>query len=265
MTLVHHASMLWRRRAPALCGLVCSSLLLLACSNGGGGGNPPLAESTITPSGDTENVGLPQKDGVTIRGHFFAPDKKTAIILAHEWQSDQTEWFEFAQTLVDRGYAVFTFDFRGHGETDGETDAGLLDEDLLAAIDFVRSRGKERIVLVGASMGGTTSLVVAEQEAVLAVVGLSPPAEFEEQNALAAVPSVAQPKLLIATEGDAVSLSFDELLAAAAEPVDSEVYPGTAHGTDILCEPACANEESRAVAAQASDRITRFLEAEAPP
>jgi dienelactone hydrolase len=244
--------------------IVCAITFALGCSDG----SPRVdqrQQPTFTPSGDTQNVGLPQEDGVTLRGHFFAPDNATAVILAHEWQSDQTAWSEFAQVLVDEGYAVFTFDFRGHGETEGETNAGLLDEDLLAAINFVRSMGKERLILIGASMGGTTSLVAAEQEEALAVVGLSPPAEFEEQDALAAVPSVTEPKLLIATEGDAESLKFEDLLAAAADPVESELYKGTAHGTDILCADSCPDEESTVLAAEAQERILTFLAAQAPP
>lgn len=245
-----------------LAGLLASAVVLLAsCSDT----MVVIPTPTITPQEDTLNVGLPQPDGLTLRGHLFSPDNEIAIVLTHEWQSDQRAWFEFAQVLSDEGYAVFTFDFRGHGETGGETDAELLDDDLRSALSYLRTLGKDRMFLVGASMGGTTSLVVAAEEDVLGVVALSPPAQFEEQDALAAAPIVTEAKLLLATEGDAPSLSFEELLGVAAQPFESELYGGTAHGTDILCEPSCLDEESASIAAAAKVRILSFLAAQAGP
>jgi uncharacterized protein len=235
-------------------------LSMLACSDDKA--SSPQQPTVPTLSGNPLNVGLPQMDNITLRGHLFAPDNEPVVILAHEWQDDQSSWFDFAQVLVDAGYAVFTFDFRGHGETEGETNAGLLDEDLRAAIAYVQSLGKERVYLVGASMGGTTSLVVAQEGDVVAVVGLSPPAQFEDQDALAAVPLVTAPKLLIASEGDAPSLMFDDLVEAAAPPKDVQMYPGIAHGTALLCQPECPDDESEVVAQEVETRVLRFLSEE---
>ena len=97
-------------------------------------------------------------------------------------------------------------------------------------------------------MGGTTSLVVAAQEEALAVVGLSPPAKFEDQDALAAVASVTEPKLLIATEGDAVSLMFEDCWPRRRSLWSRSCTQGQRTGLDILCQPSCPDEESAALA-----------------
>jgi hypothetical protein len=103
-------------------------------------------------------------------------------------------------------------------------------------------------------MGATTSLVVGGAPAVDAVVALSPPAEFEGQDALQAATGLDVPKLLLASEGDAPALRFDELRAAAMPPVEDEIYPGNAHGTDLLLP------DKNEAASRVRDRILRFLD-----
>jgi hypothetical protein len=83
-------------------------------------------------------------------------------------------------------------------------------------------------------MGATTALVVAAKVSVDAVVAISPPAQFEDQDALAAVAGLTTPKLLIASDDDKQALRFDELVAAAAPPKETQSYPGNAHGTDLF-------------------------------
>lgn len=209
--------------------------LLLAVLTAGCGESGVVSRPTPpTPSGDTENVGIPLEEGVTLRGRLFGPQHEIGVILSHMRPNDQSAWFEFAEELADEGYAALTFDFRGYGETGGDKDFGKLDEDLAAALRFMRDRGKERVFLIGASMGGTASLVVAAQEDVAGVVAVSAPSRFEDQDGLSAVPDVTEPKLFIASEDDTAALGFEELLEAAGEPKEQEVYSGNAHGTNLL-------------------------------
>jgi pimeloyl-ACP methyl ester carboxylesterase len=149
--------------------------------------------------------------------------------------NDQTAWFPFAQDLADEGYAALTYNFRGYGESDVDQDFATLDDDLRGAIAFMQDRGHEQVFLVGASMGGTTSLVVAAQEEIGGIVAISAPGEFEGQDAIAAVPGIQEPKLLMAAEEDTpIMLSLEDMLEVAPEPVESEVYSGNLHGTALL-------------------------------
>ncbi len=224
-----------RSRVALLVGLL-ALFLSASCDDGT---SPVLTEPPpITPSDETQNVGIPFEDDgdlITLRGHLFGPQNDVGVVLAHMRPNDQRAWFGFAQELADNGYAALTFDFRGYGETGGDEDLGKLDDDLAAALRFLQvDRRKDTVFLIGASMGGTAALVVASQQRVAGVVAVSPPAEFEGLDAVEAVSNITAPKLLVASEDDTEAIGFQDLLDAASEPVDSEVYPGNAHGTNLL-------------------------------
>lgn len=214
------------------------------------------AHDDPTPPEATENITVfPRgEEDVALSAHLFGSDNDPVVILSHMRPNDQTAWYAYAQELAAHGYAALTFDFRGYGLSTGDRDEDKLDEDLSAVIQYMHDRGRTEIYLVGASMGATTSLVVAGSTGVKAVVAVSPPAKFESQDALAAVPGLHEPKLFIASELDAPTLQFDELYSAAAEPKEQEIYPGNAHGTDLL-DPV-KNDQAAAVGA----RIIEFLD-----
>ena len=182
------------------------------------------AHPTFTPGKETETISIViAEDEIVLNGHLFGGQNEVGVILSHMQPNDQAAWFEFAQSLADEGYAALTYDFRGYGDSQGEKDFSKLDEDLKETLRFMRSdRGLERVFLIGASMGGTASLVVAAQEDIAGVVAVSAPAQFEDQDALSAVPSITEPTLFVASEDDtAAVLSLQALEEAATQPPDS--------------------------------------------
>jgi alpha-beta hydrolase superfamily lysophospholipase len=244
-----------RRGLLALCAALLVPLAV-AC-----GQEASAPEDEITPSfSETENVYIVSADDVILNGRLFGPANEVAVILSHMQPNDQTAWFEFAEELADAGYAALTFNFRGYGDSGGDQEFEKLDDDLAAAVRYLHDRGKRQVFLIGASMGGTTSIVVAAQADVEGVVAISAPAEFEGQNALEAVPNVTVPKLFIASEGDELAaLSIEQMLEATGEPKDSEIYPGIAHGTNLFLP---AQSQSSAAIRQ---RILAFLDEHAGP
>jgi dienelactone hydrolase len=108
-------------------------------------------------------------------------------------------------------------------------------------MDFVRSEGATSVALVGASMGGTASLVAAGQEGSdpEAVVTLSAPASIEGLNADAALlQRVAANKLFVAGVGDGpAAASAEDLYEIAPPPKRVEILPADDHGTDLLTGP----------------------------
>ena len=198
----------------------------------------------------TENVYIVVDGGeIVLNGRLFGAENETLVVLSHMRPSDQTAWFPFA--------AALTLNFRGYGASEGDQDFDKLADDLLATVGYMRERGWRDVFLIGASMGGTTALVLAAEERVRGVVALSAPAVFESQDALSAVPAISAPKLFIASEEDtAAMISLDELLAAASEPKESEIYPGGAHGTDLF-----QSEHDLAV----RQRILQFLQEQGGP
>ena len=213
------------------------------------------SNGNTTPPAGTENVYIViPEDGITLNGRLFGAQNSVAVILSHMRPNDQTAWFDYAQVLAKDGFAVLTYDFRGYGTSEGEQDFGKLDDDLAAALRYMHDRGKQRVFLVGASMGGTASLVVASEGDVAGVVAISPPAQFEGQDALAALPKITAPTLLMASDdstGDIVSL---DQLKAVKPGVETQTYPGNAHGTNLL-DPLQSD-----AAGVARQRIIDFLD-----
>ncbi len=235
---------------------VCVSLLTVAAAACANSAVAP-AQPTPLPT-DTQTVHIAVGD-IALTGRLFGGENGTLVILSHMRQNDETAWFPFAEELAGKGYAALTFNFRGYDGSGGQQDYDKLDEDLEAVVNYVRGTGKERIFLVGASMGATTSLVVGENEYVAGIVAVSPPAQFDSQDALKAVPNVTAPKLFIASEEDAPALDFNDLIAAAAEPKEEQVYPGNAHGTDLF------DRSRNPEAALVGERILSFLQEQGGP
>lgn len=82
--------------------------------------------------------------------------------------------------------ATYSLDFRGHGRSEGRYAFGLREEDdVLAALEFLRAAGRKRIFVVGLSMGGylATKALGArpgEYPEVVAMTVISAPARWVE-------------------------------------------------------------------------------------
>jgi dienelactone hydrolase len=188
-------------------------------------------------------VSFEATDGVRLEGRLFG-DGSAAVVLSHMRPSDQTSWFRFAGRLADAGYLVLTYNSRGYcpggggGCSEGETVIGELWRDVLGAIAFVRDRGATSVSLVGASMGGTSSLVAAANEDVdvRAVVTLSAPVAIEGLVTDGPMLSrVTAAKLFIAGVGDATAAADAQTLYERSPPPKRvEIVPSDDHGTDLL-------------------------------
>jgi len=228
--------------APALApgpARVLGWLVALALVVGACGGQERAAD----PSGSVA-VSFPSADGVRLEGRVFG-EGSTAIVLSHMRPADQRSWFDVAGRLAGAGYLVLTYNFRGYcpggtdgGCSEGETEISALGNDVRGAIAFVRTRGATRVALIGASMGGTASLVAAAEEGanVDAVITLSAPASIDglvvDRDVLARVSAA---KLFVAGVGDApYAADAEALFQIAPQPKRVEILPSDGHGTDLL-------------------------------
>ena len=218
--------------------LLAFSLLALVAFVGACGGDAepeapqPVAGASIE--------AIETEDALILDARLFAADADgTAgrlVILLHMFPADQTSWFEIAVELQDRGVSALTLDFRGYGASGGSKEVGMIDRDVRAALAFSRERGFERVVLIGASMGGTAAIVVAAEEPVDGVMALSAPVSFRGLDAGEVVASVPAPLLVVASEGDISAANALEAFAELAS-LDADhalLVGGRAHGTDIF-------------------------------
>lgn len=227
------------RRAVLALLLFCA-IAVNACDDGGAGSSPT---DTSSASVGAETTSFVTEDGITLQGRLFGTGT-AGIILAHMYPADQTSWYPAAERLAREGYKVLTFDFRGYGQSEGEKDIASLDKDMLAAITMLAQSGAGDMVLIGASMGGTASLVAAERTQILSslrvlgVVTLSAPVEFRGLSAADAVPRLIMPLLFITAEHDAGAAGAATLQELAGDTGEGRILPGGEHGTQLLGGPA---------------------------
>jgi fermentation-respiration switch protein FrsA (DUF1100 family) len=121
-----------------------------------------------------EEVAFQSRDGLTLRGWFIpAEEPRGTIVFCHGHGGSMDPDIEYAPILHDNGYDVLMFDFRGHGRSEGQRVSMGYHErlDLLGAVDYLRSRGIDRVGVLGFSMGGAVAISTAPQsEAIRAVV-----------------------------------------------------------------------------------------------
>ena len=183
-------------------------------------------------------------DGVNLAGRVFG-DGQVGVVLAHMFTADQASWWAFARTLAPKGFTVLTFDFRGYcpggvaGCSEGERDVAAMWQDVLGAVDFLMGRGLVRVMLVGASMGGTASLIAAAQPgvSVVAIVALSAPQTFEGLTADRIVlGNVTAAKLFVAGNSDPTgsATSAETMYEESPPPKQVEIVTSSDHGTDLL-------------------------------
>lgn len=134
-------------------------------------------------------------DRVAISGVLVPSEvpSDVAVVLGHgflgSWRRPQN--VELARILA-REHAVFLFDFRGHGASKGRSTVGDREAlDIRSVVALARSRGFDRVVTVGASMGGIAVLREAAFFGdVDAVVSISSPGRWAGHGALARLAGV---------------------------------------------------------------------------
>lgn len=199
------------------------------------------------------DVGFETSDGLELTGRLFGSGR-VGVTLAHMFPDDATSWYEAAERIAEEGYLVLAFNFRGYATSEGSKAPSRAPADLRAARDFLRREGAREFAFVGASMGGTASLVAAATLGPLAIVCVSAPRRFMGLDAEAVATSIQRPVLLLASRDDGEALGNLERLQRALPNPDTKIYEGPAHGTDLL--------DSRP---EAVDEILTFLERYAPP
>ncbi|ORA81315.1 alpha/beta hydrolase [Mycolicibacter kumamotonensis] len=106
-------------------------------------------------------------DGVTLVADEWnrgvAADTTPTILMLHGGGQNRHSWHKTGQILADRGYHVVALDTRGHGDSDRSPGADYAIETLAAdALAVIEVIGRP-VALIGASMGGLTGILVADQ------------------------------------------------------------------------------------------------------
>lgn len=100
-------------------------------------------------------------DGLTLAGSAFGPTDGPLVLLLHGGGQTRHAWTGAAKRLAGEGCRIVSYDARGHGDSDWSPDGNYriprYGHDLVGVIE---SLGRPA-ALVGASLGGTSSLLAA--------------------------------------------------------------------------------------------------------
>ncbi|MEM7287383.1 MAG: alpha/beta fold hydrolase [Actinomycetota bacterium] len=190
----------------------------------------------------TEIVRFTTGDGEQLEATVYGSGPR-GLVLAHMRSRDRSTWDAFARTAAAEGLHVLAFDFRGYGGSTGARDTSL-DVDLLAAVDLLVSRGADRVVVAGASMGGTAAINVAARADLAGVVSLSAPETFGTLPALDVAADVGEPLLIVTAEGDQPYADTAVALAEVAPVSQLQILGGRAHGTNLFADHEAVLTES---------------------
>ena len=217
---------------------VCLAVPLLAACGGGDSAGTRAAPSTPAASAasiapcvdaadpDLTGMHLRPVAGVQVDA-VFAGTGSTGIVFSNMSGETLCEWLPTALVYVKQGYRVAMYEY----SADQSPDADLAD---VAA--ELRRRGTTGIALVGASMGGTTSMVAANTVHAVAVFVLSAPGAYSGMDAVGAASRVTAPSWFGVGQHDTEFLqSARDLYAHSAAPRKHlEIFPTGAHGTALL-------------------------------
>lgn len=119
-----------------------------------------------------EKVYFKNSDGLNLCGVFTFPkiQTQTCIVLCHGITVDKNEGGIFTELAnkLSSNFAVFRFDFRGHGESEGNSIDMTIEgeeKDFKAAFEYLKGKGFNKFGLVSASFaGGATCFFLSKHK-----------------------------------------------------------------------------------------------------
>jgi|SRR5579871_5593491 len=203
-----------------------------------------------------DRVTFPTEDGGLIYADVYGSSER-AVVLAHGGRFNKESWEKQARILVENGYRVLAFDFRGFGQSRGPGQADMFTApmhlDVLGAVRYLRKTGAQKVALVGGSFGAFACADAAVQ---------AKPGEIDRVILLASEPGshpekFKVPKLLIIARDDASGDGprlphIRSEWQKVPEPKEMIVLPGSAHA-QFLFQTGQADQVMR--------EILRFLSA----
>ena len=167
-----------------------------------------------------ETITLTIRDVLERPALYFPAPSNQATVLVHQsgWSADS--WAPLAKRLQHQNISSVSLMFASS-------------EDVLAAVQYLHDAGSEEITLIGASIGGGASMQALRRnsEDVIDNIILLGTSEGDTSEA------TATPKLFVVSEHDFFAGRTHASYAKASEPKRLIVYPGSAHGQEMLDSP----------------------------
>lgn len=116
-----------------------------------------LAIVLAAPVAAQQTISFPTEDGGRVCADLYGRAAR-AVVLAHGGQFNKESWRDQARALASQGFQVLAIDFRGYGCSTGpgekDFDHAPFENDVLAAVRYLKAHGVKTVSVVGASFGG---------------------------------------------------------------------------------------------------------------
>ena len=195
-----------------------------------------------------KTIQLQKEDRINLAADYYPSTKKNGnengIILLHMLNSNRKSWEPIEADLLNLGYSVISIDMRGHGESNGDWKKFSQDDfnkmvlDAKAGKDYLISQGieKDRIVVIGASIGANTALNFAAADPdIKTIVLLSPGLNYRGVETETSASQFSGSVLCVVSEEDtysfdSVNILFDKV-SGQKKRID---YQNAGHGTRMF-------------------------------
>jgi pimeloyl-ACP methyl ester carboxylesterase len=120
-------------------------------------GAVPLALVLTAAAAAQQSISFSTTDGGRVCAELYGHSTR-AVVLAHGGRFNKESWRLQADALVSEGFQVLAIDFRGFGCSSGpgtaNFDTAPFENDVLAAVHYLRAHGAKTVSVVGGSFGG---------------------------------------------------------------------------------------------------------------
>lgn len=179
---------------------------------------------------------LTTKDGVKISAVYLPnPQAKFTILYSHGNAEDLGDLQFVLEELRNLGFAVFSYDYRGYGTSQGKPTETTTYKDIDAAYNYLTQQlgiDPKKIILYGRSVGGGPSVDLASRKPIgglilentfvstFRVATRIPIVPFDKFNNIAKIKNVRSPILIMYGKADRVIPFWhgEKLFATANEP-----------------------------------------------
>lgn len=233
--------------------------------------SPATSTETATPiplKPDSTRVEFQSADGTPLVGYYYpaAVADAPVVVLMHWAGGNQTDWnkvglVEWLRNLsqpaagsaklaaplagiyvpMPQGlsFAVFTFDYRGYGESGkGGPRESFIEDSVAALTQASKMEGVDptKVSAIGSSIGADGAADSCARFPCVGVLSLSPGSYlgFPYNEAVGLLGESGIPAWCVASEGDYES--FPTCNGASGDNFKSIIYPGNAHGTAFLMD-----------------------------
>jgi pimeloyl-ACP methyl ester carboxylesterase len=181
---------------------------------------------------ELREVSFAASDGARVFANLYG-EGEHGVVLAHGMVFNKESWHDQARRIAAEGMRVLAIDFRGYGKSKAGSRGQALELDVLAAMDYLRQQGAQRISVIGGSMGGAAAAkaaALAPSGALEALILLAPAGVDQPGN-------LQGRKLFLVSSGDSFHDGVAEAHERASEPKRLVVLAGAAHAQHLFNSP----------------------------